>query len=80
VPSLAGVPARRTLEGSAAVLCVAWLGSALSLWSLGGSWDVLVVGLACGVVAAVVEAGSTHGLDNLTVQVAASLAAMWLSG
>ena len=80
VPSLAGVPAHRTLEGSAAVFLVAWLGSAIALWSLGAASEALSVGLACGVAAAVVEAGSNHGLDNFTVQVAASLTAMWLAG
>ncbi len=80
VPSLAGVPARRTLEGSAAVFLVASVGSAVALWSLGGSSNAILVGFACGAAAAVVEAGSHHGLDNLTVQVAASLVAMWLAG
>ena len=80
VPSLAGVPAHRTLEGSAAVFLVAWFGSAIALWSLGPASEALSVGLACGAAAAVVEAGSNHGLDNFTVQVAASVTAMWLAG
>ena len=34
-----------------------------------------VVGVAAGIAGALVEAVSNHGLDNLTVQVAASVAA-----
>jgi phytol kinase len=80
VPSLAGVPAERTLEGSIGVFLVASAGSTIALWSLGFTGSVLAVGVACGVVAACVEAVSHHGLDNLTVQVAASLVALWLLG
>lgn len=80
VPSLAGVPAKRTLEGSAAVFVVAALGSVLALWQLGIPLDLWWVGVVCGAAAAAVEAVSNHGLDNLTVQVAASLVAAWLLG
>ncbi len=80
VPSLAGVPATRTLEGSAAVFVVAFLGSALALSSLGFGDAAWLAGAVCGLVAAIVEAVSHHGLDNLTVQVAASLVALWLLG
>lgn len=78
VPSLAGVPATRTLEGSAAVWLCATLGSAVALGSIGGLpwWGAPV----CGTIAAIVEAGSNHGLDNLTVQLFPSLAAFWLFG
>jgi phytol kinase len=77
VPSLAGVPATRTLEGSAAVLVVSTLASVVGLASLGlgpSSWWVAGV---CGAAAAGVEAVSNHGLDNLTVQLVPSLVA-WL--
>lgn len=78
VPSLAGVPATRTLEGSAAVWLCATLGSAVALASIGGIpwWGAPI----CGTVAAAVEAGSNHGLDNLTVQLFPSLAAFFLFG
>ncbi len=78
VPSLAGVPATRSWEGSAAVFVVASLGSSIALSGVGGApwWG----GLACGAVAAVVEGVSNHGLDNLTVQLAPSLAALLLFG
>jgi phytol kinase len=73
VPSLAGVPAVRTLEGSMAVFLVAWIAATLALSSLGlVGGRAVAVGLACSVGAAGVEAVSNHGLDNLTVQLAAS--------
>lgn len=77
VPSLAGVPATRTLEGSTGVFIVATAGSAVALMSLGVGPDVWWSAPVCGLVAALVEAVSNHGLDNLTVQLAPSLAA-WL--
>ncbi len=78
VPSLAGVPATRTWEGSSAVFLVASLGSTLALSSIGGApwWG----GVLCGLVAAVVEGVSNHGLDNLTVQLVPSLVAAVLFG
>ena len=73
VPSLAGVPAVRTLEGSLAVFLVAWLASSIALMALDVSGSTLVgVGFACALGATAVEAVSNHGLDNLTVQLAAS--------
>ena len=73
VPSLAGVPATRTWEGSSAVFLVATAGSTLALSSIGGApwWG----GVLCGIVAAVVEGVSNHGLDNLTVQLVPSVVA-----
>lgn len=78
VPSLAGVPATRTLEGSAAVFAVASAGSMLAIWTLDGGAATWWMGLVCGFAAALVEAVSNHGLDNLTVQVVPSLVALWL--
>lgn len=73
VPSLAGVPATRSLEGSAAVFVVSTAAAALVLVAQGVDWTSAVgVGLLCGLAATGVEAVSTHGIDNLTVQVAAS--------
>jgi phytol kinase len=73
VPSLGGVPARRTLEGSAAVLLAAAAATlaALLLMGVAGGTAVMVA-LAVGVASAAVEAVSHHGLDNLTVQLAAA--------
>ena len=79
VPSLAGVPATRTLEGSAAVAVCGALAAAAGL-ALAGlpAGRALGAGAACGMGAAIVEAASHHGLDNLTVQVAAAGLAAWL--
>ena len=81
VPSLAGVPATRSLEGSAAVFACGALAAALVLLAWGHApVTALGVGVACGAAGALVEAVSTHGLDNLTVQVAASATAAFLLG
>jgi len=82
VPSLAGVPARRSLEGSLAVFVVGWAGAAIALAAAGaeGGLPLALVAAACALVGAGVEAVSHHGTDNLTVQVAASLTALWLAG
>lgn len=79
VPSLAGVPATRSLEGSAAVLLVGGTAAAIGLAVLDLPLSTAVlVGLSCGVGGAAVEAFSNHGLDNFTVQVAAAAVAAWL--
>jgi len=80
VPSLAGVPAERTLEGSAAVFAVSWVAAALALLGHGSPAEAVLVGLACAVAGTLFEAFSHHGLDNLTVQVGASVTAIWLMG
>lgn len=78
VPSLAGVPATRSLEGSGAVFLVGTAAATIVLLGLGFALPLaLGVGLACGAAGTVVEAFSSHGLDNLTVQVAAAFVA-WL--
>jgi phytol kinase len=81
VPSLAGVPATRSLEGSAAVLVMGVLAAMLAL-VLGGvpAEQAVKVGALCGVAGAAVEAFSSHGLDNLTVQLAAAGTAWALLG
>lgn len=82
VPSLGGVPAERSLEGSLAVFLVGWVAAALALVGLdvGSGLPLVLVAAACAAVGAGVEAVSHHGTDNLTVQLAASLAARWLAG
>jgi len=79
VPSLGGVPAQRSIEGSAAVFTACVLGT-LILLLVGdiGIARALRTALATGLVCASVEAVSHHGTDNLTVQVAAAAAATWL--
>ncbi len=79
VLSLAGVPATRSLEGSAAVFLVGWLVASAGLAAFGASpREVLLIGLSCGAGGMMVEAVSSHGLDNLTIQVAASGIAYYL--
>ena len=81
VPSLAGVPATRSLEGSAAVLLLGSAAATGVLLAWGHPLSVAApVGLACGAAGALVESFSTHGLDNFTVQVAASATAAFLLG
>jgi phytol kinase len=80
VPSLAGVAATRTVEGSAAVFLTSWLGAGTVLWTMTTPGAALTIALACALVATLVEAASHHGLDNLTVQLSASLTALWLLG
>lgn len=76
VPSLGGVPATRSLEGSLAVFLAGSAAAAAGLMFSGFAPRVaLQSGLVCGLAGAAVEAISHHGLDNLTVQVAASAAA-----
>ncbi len=78
VPSLGGVPAERSLEGSAAVCVVGGIACTLALLALGfGVGTAAAVGAVCGVAGALVEAFSNHGLDNFTIQVAAASVA-WM--
>lgn len=79
VPSLAGVPATRSVEGSSAVFLGGSAAAFLGLL-IGGIAPVTaaLVAIAAGLAGALVEAFSTHGLDNLTVQVAAAAAAFFL--
>ena len=73
VPSLAGVPATRSIEGSAAVFVVGTSAALLALLGMGLPIPAaLGTALACGLAGTAVEAFSSHGLDNLTVQVAAA--------
>lgn len=71
VPSLLGVSATRSLEGSASVFLAGTLVAFVGL-SWGGIpiTQALYAGLICGAVGTAVEAISSHGLDNLTIQVA----------
>lgn len=80
VPSLAGVSATRSLEGSASVLAVGSVAATLALAAGGAPAPrAVAAGLACGVAATGVEAVSNHGVDNFTVQVAAAAVAAALS-
>ncbi len=76
VPSFSGVKAERSLEGSLAVFLVGSSAAIVGLLAQGSLIPTAIgVGIACGLAGALVEAISTHGLDNLTTQVAASAVA-----
>lgn len=76
VPSLAGVEAERSLEGSASVFAASALAATLGLAGAGVSLHTAsAVALACAAAATAVEAASNHGIDNFTVQVAAAAVA-----
>ena len=79
VLSLAGVPATRSLEGSLSIFLVGILVAFLGLYAGGIPLNkAFYVALACGFVGTIVEAFSSHGLDNLTIQVAAAATAFIL--
>jgi len=80
VPSLGGVPAVRTLEGSLGVFIASCMAAAAALWGMGTGGPVLVGVVACALVGTAVEAVSHHGTDNLTIQVTVSLTAAWIFG
>jgi phytol kinase len=79
VPSLMGVPATRSLEGSFSVFLA---GSVVGILALAAGGvplsQALFVGVACGLAGTLAEAVSSHGLDNLTIQVAAAATAALL--
>ncbi len=80
VPSLGGVPAVRSLEGSSAVLISGFAASFISLMIIGiTTADALLTASAVAMSATLIEAISNHGLDNLTVQIVASGVAFYLS-
>lgn len=79
VPSMAGIAASRSLEGSAAVFLVSTIVACLGLYAQGLSFaQALEYALLIALAASAVEAISTHGLDNLTIQLAAAGTAFWL--
>jgi phytol kinase len=79
VPSFSGVAADRSLEGSVAVFVVGSAAAAIGLILQGTPPASAVgVGLACGLGGALIEAISTHGLDNLTTQIVGSAIAALL--
>lgn len=79
VPSMLGVRSTRSVEGSVAVFVAGTLATAaaLALQQLSLP-QIALIAIGAGLAGALVEAVSTHGLDNFTVQVAASAAAALL--
>ncbi|MDQ3292787.1 MAG: hypothetical protein M3Q05_15990 [Bacteroidota bacterium] len=79
VPSLLGVKATRSLEGSAAVAIVSTLVAYFGFYLAGyPPVDCLKTAIVCGLGGAAIEAFSNHGLDNLTMQLTAAGLAYWL--
>ena len=79
VPSLLGVKATRSLEGSAAVATVSMVVAFVGLYLAGYTLpDSIKTAVICGLGGAAIEAVSNHGLDNLTMQVTAAGLAYWL--
>lgn len=75
VPTLFGVRATRSIEGSFAVMLVSTLITFICLINLFASYgysNILLMSFTCGIAGAAVEAISSHGLDNLTIQLCAS--------
>lgn len=73
VPSLGGVPATRSWEGSGAVFLASSCAAMIGLLALQVHIPtVVVVALFLGAATTVVEAVSPHGMDNLTILVTAS--------
>jgi phytol kinase len=80
VPSMGGVPATRSLEGSAAVFGAGAAATLIALLLSGvAPASATAIALGAGAAGALVEAVSTHGLDNFTVQVVASAAAQFIA-
>lgn len=74
VPTLFGVRATRSIEGSTAVMLLSSIIATICLTQI-TSFSLptcILYGVICGVAAATVEAISSHGLDNLTIQVCAA--------
>ncbi len=74
VPTLFGVKATRSIEGSAAVFLVSTIISAYFILQITPIQFLPALGIAllCGLAAALVESISSHGLDNLTIQLTAA--------
>jgi phytol kinase len=76
VRALFGVECTRSLEGSAGVFVVSWAGAFIALQIARVAWlPAVPISLAAAGAAALVEAVSSHGLDNLTVQITATAVA-----
>jgi len=79
VPSLAGVKATRSLEGSSAVLISSFLITFATLYLTQFSpLLALKAALFSAVAATVVEAFSNHGIDNFTIQITGAGVVYWL--
>ncbi len=80
VPTLFGVRATRSIEGSTAVMLLSTALATFFLIQITPFTFItyLMYGALCGLAAALVESVSSHGLDNLTIQVAAAGILHWI--
>ncbi|WP_304064180.1 hypothetical protein [Pedobacter glucosidilyticus] len=79
VPTLFGVKATRTYEGSLAIFIISALICFLIYRFYGYQLQsAIVYAMVCAFVATLVEAFSSHGLDNLTMQLSAAAASYYL--
>jgi len=81
VPGLDGIHVDRSLEGSLSILLVGT--AVVYFWCLltgMPSGLAAMTALLCASIGTVVEGISNHGLDNFTIQVAVTAAAVWVAG
>jgi len=79
VRALWGVACTRSLEGSLGVFIASWVAAFVGLQIALVAWPpAIAISLATAGAAALVEAVSSHGLDNLTMQMAAAFTAYGL--
>jgi phytol kinase len=79
VKALWGVACTRSVEGSMGVFAASWAAAFVGLQIARVAWlPAIPISLAAAGAAALVEAVSSHGLDNLTVQMAAAFTAYGL--
>jgi len=79
VLSFGGVKATRSLEGSLAVFLMSVMVAFLSMWFLKVPfYQALTNAILIGLLGTAIEAVSSHGIDNLTIQVAVTTAAKYL--
>jgi phytol kinase len=79
VPTVGGVRATRSVEGTAAVLLASFAAAWAGYTFLGVPHaDAAARAAAIALVATAVESGSPHGLDNFTVMAASAAACRWL--
>jgi phytol kinase len=73
VPTLQKVKCQRSIEGSLAVMGISIAAVFIGLWVLGDHSIItmIIAAVTAGVLTAVIEAVSPHGLDNFTTQVGA---------
>ena len=79
VPSLDGIRAYRSIEGSLSILVVGGMASFFWCMLVGMPWPAaLKTASACALSGTFVEAVSNHGLDNFTIQATVTAVASWV--